>query len=1013
MYLFDAWIRPPSPFPCHPVHRPGDWGDARLNGVPTHSAGEAAGLHWRQMLLEASGPDGLVAAIGAATSACDGVARAWVVWEFGPAGPGDSAGPRPSAQAVAAADRAALAGAPVVDAATGLVSVPLPASTATVVFEPAPDASTGLVLDTLRERLEIGDRLLAGAMETIELRRQVSRLQYSEQLQRALFDISELASSDRDMDEVLRGVHDIVDGLMYARNFFIGLRDAATDSIEILYFVDERDTLPFSGSMPLQSIRNSATWHVIHGRRPLRGTMEQLEEQAGAPLHRRGSECHQWLGVPMLREGESLGAIVVQSYSDEAGFSGEDLALLEFVASHILAAVERKRSTQLLERNVELRTQQLAAANQALQKEVVERERAERLQSALFEIASLATEDIDSCEFHSRVHRIVGRLLRADNFFIALVSDDGATLEFPYYVDIHHPGKAKGRPLARGLTELVLRRRAPFLGTRGQIAALAASGELDPQCSNGPSSECWLGVPLTSGEDVIGVVAVQSYTSRTEFGAVDQGLLSFAASQIGYAMQRRRAAEFQQRAYARLEERVAERTAELRREIRERERIQDRLRHQVMHDPLTGLPNRAQLLKRLEQALASLDPDSGRTSALLYLDVDRFKVINDSLGHLAGDEFLREIARRLQACVRAPDLVARLAGDEFMILLADVAVDASGGEDAASAVAERTMAALTAPMVIDGRRLEPSASIGIALAHPHHRLPDQLVRDADIALYRAKALGRKRWQLFEPSLQHTAVDQLTMEVELRQALQQDQFEPWLQPIVRLGDGVVVGHEALMRWRHPERGLLMPCDFLQVAEASGLAESMDWRLFKRAFTAVARRGDDTYLSINVAPRHLQRADFAHRLLALLARAGLPAERLRIEITEGSLVDDPERVRGILQQLLGAGVGVALDDFGTGYSSLSYLHRFPLRTLKIDRSFLAGLDQGGGSATVLSAVVELAHALGMEVIAEGVESEIQLKVLSALGCGYGQGFLFGHPIGPQQPVPHPETGGEVPA
>lgn len=963
--------------------------------MPHHSKPASPGTDWRQCLLEASDAAMLVAATGRITAACPGVARAWVVWEFGQALLGETGQALPSPDAIAVADRAALSRGPVTDPDTGLVSVPMPASTATVVLEPVSADATPGIIDALREPWAAADRLLARELQLAELYHEVSRLQHSEQLQRALFDISELSVSDLEMADVLRGLHAIVGSLMYAENFFIVLRDLAADTFEMLYFVDAVDEPPFTGSLPLEEIRHSATWHVVRGGRALRGTPEELADQVTGPMRAYGSDCHQWMGVPILRDGQALGAIVVQSYTEEAGFSSDDQGLLEFVASHILTALERKRSTELLERSVELRTQQLATVNRALQQQVVERERAERLQSALFEIARLATEEIDSGEFHARVHRIVGRLLSADNFYIGLLSDDGTHLEFPYYVDTCRPRLGPGRPLARGLSELVLRRREPFLGNRARIAALEAAGEIEYRDGQGPPTACWLGAPLLSGEQVIGLVAVQSYTNEDEFGTVDQELLAFVASQIGYAVQRRRAAEFQQLAYSRLEERVAERTAELRREIRERERIQDRLRHQVMHDALTGLPNRAQLRKRLDLAMERARQPEPRHTALLYLDVDRFKIINDSLGHLAGDDFLCEIARRLQSCVRQPDLVARLAGDEFAILLEDVVLDAEGRPASAIAVAERTLEALTAPMEMAGCILEPSASIGIAVTRPHLQHSDDLVRDADTALYRAKALGRKRWQLHDPALQHTAVDQFTVEAELRRALKRDEIEPWFQPIVRLDDGAVVGHEALMRWRHPDRGVLVPADFLQVAEDSGLIESMDWRLFKRAFLITTRQADSGYLSINVAPRHLQRSDFAGRLLGLLARTGLEPQRLRIEVTEGSLLENPERVRGVLQRLLERGVGVALDDFGTGYSSLSYLHSFPLRILKMDRTFLAGLHRQGNSAPVIRAVVTLAHALGMDVVAEGVEIEEQRAALLELGCGFGQGFLFGHP------------------
>jgi diguanylate cyclase (GGDEF)-like protein len=383
-----------------------------------------------------------------------------------------------------------------------------------------------------------------------------------------------------------------------------------------------------------------------------------------------------------------------------------------------------------------------------------------------------------------------------------------------------------------------------------------------------------------------------------------------------------------------------------------------------------------------------------RKCALLYLDIDRFKVINDSLGHLAGDHFLKEIAQRLVACVREPDLVARLSGDEFAILLEDVPVPRS-----AVIVAQRVLDALAAPLHIGGKELVPSASIGIAIADTSYSLADEVLRDADMALYRAKARGRKRFELFDASMQKHAIDVLAMEGELRVALQQDQFVPFFQPILDLESGVVQGYEGLIRWQHPTRGLLAPAEFMGIAEDSGNVEAIDWWMFERssmlAATQLAPRS--SYLTVNVSPLHFRRHDFCERLLKMLQRSGLPPSRLVIEVTEGSLLDDPEGVREILARLRAEGVGTALDDFGTGYSSLSYLHTFPLRIVKIDRSFVTRLGQpgAGNSEAVVASILALAKALGVEALAEGIETQGQHDMLLAMGCRYGQGYLLGRP------------------
>jgi len=326
-------------------------------------------------------------------------------------------------------------------------------------------------------------------------------------------------------------------------------------------------------------------------------------------------------------------------------------------------------------------------------------------------------------------------------------------------------------------------------------------------------------------------------------------------------------------------------------------------------------------------------------------------------------------------------------------------------------VAQRVLDALNAPMPVAGKELQPTASVGIAIGDSHYHDADEVLRDADIALYRAKELGRKRYELFDETLAKNVVDVLAMEVDLRQALQQQQFEPYFQPICRLDGGQVVGYEALIRWNHPQRGLLRPADFLKIAEDSGLIEEIDWRMFELSCVLLESHGtDETFMTFNVSALHLRHADFDKRLIELLQKTGLPPSRLVAEVTEGALLDNPERVRGTLDRLRSIGVGAALDDFGTGYSSLSYLHSLPLRMLKIDRAFVLELDKEGNtnSTTVVAAILALARALNIKVIAEGIETEAQRAALLAMGCEMGQGYLLGHPAPIRQWLePHQPT------
>lgn len=626
-----------------------------------------------------------------------------------------------------------------------------------VAWRVLPDQRIVLLLHFAGEQLQQGLRAqleshfaLAGhhlrlALELAGLQESHRQLERSERLQHALFSMADLAGSDLATAEMLRRIHDIVGTLMYSENFFIVRYDPSHDTMRFIYYVDVEDAqIPDSTiEQPLADQPYSLTWHLLTGGRSMLGSMEKLREQVDGPLNIVGPDAADWLGVPMLRDGRVYGGLVVQSYQPHIGYSEQDRTVLEFVASHVLTALERRQGKDELEHRVQLRTRELIEANLALQREVMERQRAEQLQAALFQLAQLATADIDESEFYERVHAVVGGLLNAENFFIALISDDRQQLDFPYYVDTSIRSMPS-RPLGAGLSEYVLRKASPvLLRQRADIDALSQRGEVVLQHVGEPAMS-WLGVPLLVGDEVIGLVTVQSLDQAVVYAMADQELLAFAASQIANSIHRRRSASSLQQAKQQLEQRVEERTLELRRQIVERERVQEQLRHQVMHDPLTGLPNRGFLCDRVDRLLGMLKRRPERRCALLYLDLDHFKAINDSLGHLAGDEFLKMVARRLQLCVRDPEVVARLSGDEFSIVLEDLETPA-----AAINVAKRVLQVLSEPMQVAGTALVPSISIGIAIGDHRYSNSDELLRDADSALYLAKQRGRHRFEVFE------------------------------------------------------------------------------------------------------------------------------------------------------------------------------------------------------------------------------------------------------------------------
>ncbi|HEY8586422.1 MAG TPA: EAL domain-containing protein [Rhodanobacter sp.] len=878
-------------------------------------------------------------------------------------------------------------------------------------FAEDPHGSRTLVLDLggsapsepTRARIEwlgrLADIRLRQLAETSRLYEAISRLALAERLQRALYAIAEQAGAEHDMPEMMRSLHAIVSSLMYAENFYIVLYDAATDTVRFPYYVDvlDRDPPLPDQTMPLQDMLHGLTWNLLQEGRPLMGSIEELKQQFGDHFVLIGPSCEHWLGAPLLRGGRVVGGIVIQSYRSDTLYSRHDLELLNYVAQHVQTALERREAHIELGRRVTDRTAALREANRVLRQQVLQRQRGERLQAALFRIAELANASESLEKFYAAIHQVISGLLYARNFYIALLDDENGQISFPYSVDdvdSVRPTRANGR----GATEYVLRHAKPLLATPAGIQRLVDLGEIN---HFGARSECWLGVPLIWGGKAMGVLALQSYSPEHTYTERDQELLTFVSYHVANALQRKQAATALKHAYAGLERRVTERTRalalanrDLREQIAERERVERRLKYETLHDSLTGLPNRTLLLQRLEQAMQRYVANPHEQFAVLFIDLDRFKVINDSVGHLVGDDLLFQVGGRIRACLKTRDVVARLGGDEFAVLLEGV-VDA----DKATAIAERIIGELQTPFRLGTKEIFTSASIGIALASPHYRQPEELLRDADAAMYNAKDGGRHRAALFDDRLRREALSLLDMESDLRHALSRNEFEPFYQPIVTLADGRITGFEALLRWHHPERGLLIPGDFLLIAEECGCAEAIDWQIFEQVCAQAAKlSGSDGFVTINVSGRHFRSVDLDQRLLALFERYEVPTRCIRIEVTEHALLENPTQVKQMLQNLRKHGVGIALDDFGTGYSSLSYLHQYPFETLKVDRSFITELppdDSETQGLALVRAIQVLADSLQMKVIAEGIEEESQRRALLRVGCRYGQGFLFSTP------------------
>ena len=432
----------------------------------------------------------------------------------------------------------------------------------------------------------------------------------------------------------------------------------------------------------------------------------------------------------------------------------------------------------------------------------------------------------------------------------------------------------------------------------------------------------------------------------------------------------------------------------------ERKRAEQQLLYDALHDALTGLPNRALLLDRLSSALTRSCRRPDYLFGTLFLDLDRFKLINDSLGHMLGDELLVQVARRLEDCIRLGDTVARLGGDEFAFLLDDLDT-----EDDAREIAQRVQGELRKPFTLDGQEVFTSASIGIAMSSLGYQRAEDVLRDADTAMYRAKAQSLDRPVTFDPLMHTSALEQLRLESDLRWGLERDEFELQYQPILRLdGDGLW-GVEALVRWRHPERGLLLPSEFLPVAEDTGLIQRIGAWVLRTACRQVKAwqtkfpEMKDLVVCINIAGPQLAQADFLDLVDRTLEDCSLASSSLHLEIRESVMMERPEATQRVLSGLEERQIHLHIDDFGTGYSSLSHLHRFPVESLKIDRSFVQALSGGADGIEIVRSIVALAHALNMQVMAEGIETAEQLEALRELDCELGQGFFFAHPAPPE--------------
>ncbi|WLD59174.1 diguanylate cyclase [Salinispirillum sp. LH 10-3-1] len=565
-------------------------------------------------------------------------------------------------------------------------------------------------------------------------------------VQSALLRLADLASSVPSMRDFYPAVHEVVNQHLHAVNFYVASVDLTTERYRVEYFADEKDG-EFSESISSDLLSGGLTGYVVRTGKPLLCGPQEYEQLANAgEIGRHGTMSHEWMGVPLRRADRVIGVMVVQTYDAGFHYTEPDQQLFEQIAEHTVIAIDRVRQRELLEATVQQRTAALQDTNESLQREIRDRIEAQELQVALYRISELAADSADTSEFYEAIQGVLGGLMHSENCYIALLSEDRTLLTFPFYRD-QYSLPAFTKPLGRGLSEYVIRTGETTLIDEDRAEVLTELGEIRASDYNsllkGHQATSWLGSPLIVENEVMGVIVVQSYDGYYVYGQREKEILHFVSQHIAVAIQRRLAAEQQRLHHDELERRIVESTQELRemnaslmREVEQRKKAEERLYFEANHDALTGLANRQNFLQQLTQQFA-MRRRKKAGMALLFLDIDRFKEINDTHGHHIGDDLLCEVSSRLLAVVRDHDVVARLGGDEFVVLLTVLDDDIVAEE-----VAQRIIVAMSDPVRIKGLVLNTGASIGIAYWHAGYKTSEDLMKNADAAMYQAKGSGR-------------------------------------------------------------------------------------------------------------------------------------------------------------------------------------------------------------------------------------------------------------------------------
>ncbi|MGX9462646.1 sensor domain-containing phosphodiesterase [Shewanella sp. A14] len=847
------------------------------------------------------------------------------------------------------------------------------------------------------------------AIQRVEhLQKRVTRLKSlakkyrrSEIIQNALLGISNIATQVTSLDDFYQRVHLHLQDLIPAENFFIAYKDPQTGLMSLPFFADQQDSHPTElyPDQEISALLNSGlTGYVLRKGEPLLCDDKKFEELiASGDIKSLGSPSHQWLGVPIKNQDIISGVLVVQSYNPANTYGELELELMGFICHHISGVMERLEHHEQLEQAIVARTKELSKAYDKVKIEVKERVKAEKLQKALFEIADLSASNVLQQDFYLRLHRIISQLIPANNCFISLIGDDNM-LSFPFYVSQMTAEYPASRPMQDGLTEYILQHKLPRLLSAKDIAKMVSMGEIyakSPQLNKTQRMHQWIGIPLIINGDIAGALTIYSLDDEHIYQSKDLELLTFVSQHIANAIERKQAVESLKNSHEQLEDKVIERTRalaelnnNLQQEINQRCKIEDQLVHDAQHDGLTGLPNRNFLMERLSQALKHLRRHGLDQFALLFIDLDRFKMINDSFGHLEGDRFLIETAQRLKSCIRDNDTLARMGGDEFVILLDSI----NATEDAID-VSERILQALSMPYKLAKQEFISGASIGIAFSGRDKLVTSEsLLRDADAAMYQAKANGKGCYVIFDDKLSAQSKQQHDLEIDFKKALEQQEFKIHYVEVVDFTTGEIIAIEPQVEWHHPEHGVIEHDKMKRLAAQYQLTLNVDGYIFahlSRHYPSLKLQyGPTVYLHLSISSQHIKNKFVLRNLKNTIKGSRINLDKLMLFFNEKSLVQDTENHINGFELISQLGVQLGIDGYGTGYSSLSCLSFLPIRALKLDNDISKHL-LNEKQLQLAKAYQLTAETLQFDMYATTVDTQQQVRQFLELGYLRGQG------------------------